>query len=218
MLEWKAQSAGESALLIEGPRRVGKSTITKLFAQREYRTHIVIDFAKASTEEKNLFNDLSDMDYFFTRLKQFTSEDWIIVFVGAAVLVLACIFPGAMPSMPKKLLSAADWISAVEMFGFVLILTYVTLAALRKPLKGTFISLLFIFAITLLSQLTANIPIIKAWGFESVFFAVIYGLILNNCFTLPAWLKRAVNSEFYSLDLRIAKDALTASGDSDQQS
>ena len=69
MLVWKEQSAGESALLIEGPRRVGKSTITKLFAQREYRTHIVIDFAKASTEEKNLFNDLSDMDYFFTRLK-----------------------------------------------------------------------------------------------------------------------------------------------------
>ena len=69
MLVWKEQSAGESALLIEGPRRVGKSTITKLFAQKEYRTHIIIDFAKASIEEKNLFNDLSDMDYFFTRLK-----------------------------------------------------------------------------------------------------------------------------------------------------
>ena len=69
MLVWKEQSAGESALLIEGPRRVGKSTITKLFAQKEYRTHIIIDFAKASIEEKNLFNDLSDMEYFFTRLK-----------------------------------------------------------------------------------------------------------------------------------------------------
>ena len=55
MLVWKEQSAGESALLIEGPRRVGKSTITKLFAQKEYRTHIIIDFAKASIEEKNLF-------------------------------------------------------------------------------------------------------------------------------------------------------------------
>ena len=130
-------------------------------------------------------------------LKQFASEDWIIVFVGAAVLALACIFPGSMPSMPKKLLSGADWASAAYMFGFVLLLTYVTLGALRKPLKGTFISLLFIFAITLLAQLTANIPIVKEWGFESVFFAVIYGLLLNNFFTLPAWLKRAVNSEFY---------------------
>lgn len=130
-------------------------------------------------------------------LKQFTTEDWIIVFVGSAVLALACIFPSAMPSMPKNLTSATDWVGALYMFGFVLLLTYVTLAALRKPLKGTFVSLLFIFAITLLAQITANIPVIKEWGFESVFFAVIYGLILNNCFTLPKWLKTAVNSEFY---------------------
>ena len=69
MLVWKKESNGESALLIEGPRRVGKSTIVRLFAQNEYRSHVIIDFAKASTEEKNLFNDISDLDYFFTRLK-----------------------------------------------------------------------------------------------------------------------------------------------------
>ena len=130
-------------------------------------------------------------------IKQFTTEDWIIVFVGTVVLALACIFPQAMPTMPKSLTTSTDWVNAVYMFGFVLLMTYVTLAALRKPLKGTFASLLFIFAITVLAQITANISIIKTWGFESVFFAVIYGLILNNCFTLPEWLKRAVNSEFY---------------------
>lgn len=130
-------------------------------------------------------------------IKQFTTEDWIIVFVGAVVLALACIFPQAMPVMPKTLATSTDWASALYMFVFVLLLTYVTLAALRKPLKGTFVSLLFIFAITVSAQITANIPIIKKWGFESVFFAVIYGLVLNNFFTLPAWLKRAVNSEFY---------------------
>lgn len=69
MLVWKAESAGETALLIEGPRRVGKSTIVRLFAQNEYRSHIIIDFANASTQEKRLFNDISDLDYFFTRLK-----------------------------------------------------------------------------------------------------------------------------------------------------
>ena len=69
MLDWKMESAGESALLIEGPRRVGKSTIVKQFARNEYRSHIIIDFAKASSEEKGLFNDISDLDYFFTRLK-----------------------------------------------------------------------------------------------------------------------------------------------------
>ena len=55
--------------MIEGPRRVGKSTIVRTFAQNEYRSHIIIDFAKASTEEKRLFNDISDLDYFFIRLK-----------------------------------------------------------------------------------------------------------------------------------------------------
>lgn len=69
LLAWKQESKGETALLIEGPRRVGKSTITRFFAENEYRTFIVIDFAKASIEEKNLFNDLSDLEYFFTRLK-----------------------------------------------------------------------------------------------------------------------------------------------------
>lgn len=69
MLMWKAESEGESALLIEGPRRVGKSTIVRTFARKEYRSHIIIDFAKASAEEKSLFNDISDLEYFFARLK-----------------------------------------------------------------------------------------------------------------------------------------------------
>ena len=69
MLLWKNESKGSTALLIEGPRRVGKSTIVKNFVQHEYRSHIIIDFAKASDSEKNIFEDLSNMDYFFTRLK-----------------------------------------------------------------------------------------------------------------------------------------------------
>ena len=42
-------------------------------------------------------------------IKQFTTEDWIIVFVGAVVLALACIFPQAMPTMPKSLTTSTDW-------------------------------------------------------------------------------------------------------------
>lgn len=46
MLAWKKNSAGGTALLIEGPRRVGKSTIARTFAEEEYRSHVIIDFAK----------------------------------------------------------------------------------------------------------------------------------------------------------------------------
>lgn len=130
-------------------------------------------------------------------LKQFTSEDWIIVFAGAIILALAAIFPGSMPEMPKTLSSWSDWLSAGYMFLFVLILTYVTSAVLGRPLKWIFPSLLVIFALTLGAQLIASVPVIKEYGFEPVFFAVIFGLVLSNCFRLPEWLKSAVQSEFY---------------------
>ncbi|MDD6318931.1 MAG: AAA family ATPase [Succinatimonas hippei] len=68
MLAWKQTSAGGTALLIEGPRRVGKCTIARTFAQKEYKSYVLIDFARASSEEKNLFNDISDLNMFFTRL------------------------------------------------------------------------------------------------------------------------------------------------------
>lgn len=130
-------------------------------------------------------------------LAQFASEDWIIVFAGAVILALAATFPQAMPGMPKTLASLEDWMSAGYMFLFVLTITYLTSAALKRPLKWIFPSLLVIFALTLASQLIASIPVVKDYGFEPVFFAVILGLLLSNCFKLPEWLKSAVQSEFY---------------------
>ena len=69
LLEWKLSSKGETALLVEGARRVGKSTLVKQFAQNEYKSFVLFDFSHASKEEKELFEDLSDLDYFFTRLR-----------------------------------------------------------------------------------------------------------------------------------------------------
>ena len=45
MLRWKNESNGSTALLIEGARRVGKSTIVEDFAKKEYKSYIKIDFA-----------------------------------------------------------------------------------------------------------------------------------------------------------------------------
>jgi len=69
LLQWKERSNGRSALLIEGARRIGKSTIVKAFAQNEYESFIFIDFTKCSQEVKNLFNDISDLNYIFLRLQ-----------------------------------------------------------------------------------------------------------------------------------------------------
>lgn len=68
ILDWK-RSEGKSALLIEGARRVGKSTIVKEFAKREYKSFILIDFSNASKEIQELFDDVSDLNFFFLRLQ-----------------------------------------------------------------------------------------------------------------------------------------------------
>ena len=58
LLEWKRVQNGKSAILIEGARRVGKSTLVEQFAKNEYESYILIDFNEASAEVKSLFNDL----------------------------------------------------------------------------------------------------------------------------------------------------------------
>lgn len=69
MLKWKQERNGETALLIEGARRIGKSTIVEEFAQKEYSSYMLIDFSKTSSEVNALFDDLSDLNYIFLRLQ-----------------------------------------------------------------------------------------------------------------------------------------------------
>lgn len=66
MLEWKKESSGEKALLIEGARRIGKSTISEEFGKNEYKSYIIVDFNDASNVIKDAFDKyLNDLDTFF---------------------------------------------------------------------------------------------------------------------------------------------------------
>ena len=69
ILAWKNESDGQSALLIEGARRVGKSTVVEEFARKEYESYIIVDFNKASRETKALFEDLTNLDFLFLALQ-----------------------------------------------------------------------------------------------------------------------------------------------------
>ncbi len=70
MLKWKNECNGSRALLIEGARRVGKSTIALEFAKKEYARHLVIDFAKVEDEVKSYFKKyLNDLDTLFMMLQ-----------------------------------------------------------------------------------------------------------------------------------------------------
>ena len=61
LLSWKEESNGNTALLIEGARRIGKSTVVESFAKNEYQSYILIDFSTVSTSIKALFEDISDL-------------------------------------------------------------------------------------------------------------------------------------------------------------
>ncbi len=69
LLTWKQERDGKTAILIEGARRIGKSTLVEEFAKNEYESYILIDFSKASKEVFDLFTDVSDLNYIFLRLQ-----------------------------------------------------------------------------------------------------------------------------------------------------
>lgn len=73
--DWKAETKGTRALLIEGARRIGKSTIVEEFAKNEYRSYILIDFNLASDTVVSAFNNyLNDLDTFFMILESEYNE------------------------------------------------------------------------------------------------------------------------------------------------
>ena len=66
LIEWKNKSRGRTAMLIEGARRIGKSTIVEEFAKNTYKSYVLIDFSIASDRIKDIFeNTLSNLDTFF---------------------------------------------------------------------------------------------------------------------------------------------------------
>ena len=69
LLEWKRVQNGKTAILVEGARRVGKSTLVEQFAKNEYESYILIDFNEASDDVKSLFNNLMDKDFIFLQLQ-----------------------------------------------------------------------------------------------------------------------------------------------------
>lgn len=85
MLKWKSERNGDTALLIQGARRIGKSTIAEEFARNEYKSYILIDFSNVSEEVSDLFKDISDLNYLFLRLQfiyhvQLYERESVIIF------------------------------------------------------------------------------------------------------------------------------------------
>ena len=68
IVQWKNQSGGNRALLVEGARRIGKSTVVEEIGRNEYESYILLDFNKASKKIRDAFDDLNNLDIFFQTL------------------------------------------------------------------------------------------------------------------------------------------------------
>lgn len=122
-------------------------------------------------------------------------EDWVVTLMGAIILALSIFVPQNL--MPKIPTSWDMWSMGIYLFAACLVITYIGQRILGRSVKGLFVSFIFVFLLTVLAQVLASVPFIKAYGFESVFFSVILGIVIRNCFSLPDWLRPAVINEYY---------------------
>ena len=67
LLDWKKHYANRYAVLLEGARRVGKSTIAESFAKNEYKSYLLIDFSKSADNIVKCFDDIGNLTLFFLR-------------------------------------------------------------------------------------------------------------------------------------------------------
>jgi predicted AAA+ superfamily ATPase len=78
LVQWKKESNGKTALLIEGARRVGKSYIVEEFGRNEYASYVLINFSNAAPRIKNLFiNDVYDIPMLLQKLSNLTATRFV---------------------------------------------------------------------------------------------------------------------------------------------
>lgn len=130
-------------------------------------------------------------------IAQFKTEDWVVVAVSTVLLALAALVPNHLPRIPKSLLGFENWQNTLYLYAIVLVTLYLGWLMLGKKCRGIALSLVAVFAVSLLAQITASIPQVSYYGFESVFFSVIFGLLIRNLFRVPEWMKPAIQSEFF---------------------
>lgn len=131
-------------------------------------------------------------------LEKFLVEDWVVVFISIPLLLI-CGLAYYLPSIsiPSDLRSLDAWFNLGVLFVIALVALFAGNMLLKRPVKRLLGGFIFIFIIAALALWIAKIPVIKYYGFEAVFFSVIFGLIIRNFFYIPDWLKPAIQGEYF---------------------
>ena len=98
LIDWKKNYADDYAALLEGARRVGKSTMAEEFAKNEYKSYIMLDFSRVSNNIKKIFDDIGNLDMFFLRLQ---AETGITLYEHESLIIFdeVQLFPKARQSI-----------------------------------------------------------------------------------------------------------------------
>ena len=131
---------------------------------------------------------------------RFRTEDWVVTFLSIPLLIisgLATYLPNNGFKVPTALDNLDAWMNIGAFFVIALVLLFIGNRVIGRPMRGLLVSFIFIFAIAVLAQWVATIPKVKYFGFEAVFFSVLFGLIIRNLFSIPEWLKPAIQGEFF---------------------
>ncbi|MBO5832909.1 MAG: putative sulfate exporter family transporter [Alistipes sp.] len=133
-------------------------------------------------------------------MKKFRTEDWIVTFLSIPLVAFAALsshLPGGGVKISADLTELGAWTDIAVFFAIAFLLLYAGNRLLGRPVKGIIPSFVVIFLIALLAQWIAKLDTVKYYGFEAVFFSVIFGLIIRNLFRVPEWLKPAIQGEFF---------------------
>lgn len=133
-------------------------------------------------------------------MKKFLTEDWVATFLSIPLLIiagLASFLPNNGFKVAADLTQHTAWYDIALFFIIALLLLYVGNTLLKRPTKGLIRSFIVIFSISLLAQWIAKIETVRHYGFEAVFFSVLFGLLVRNLFRIPEWLKPAIQGEFF---------------------
>ena len=117
--------------------------------------------------------------------------------IGLALTVLIFALPSFVPRLPASLATPGAWVALGGMFLLTLAGSMLGLIPLGIAVRRFVVAFVAVFALAALAQTVSAWNPVKTLGLESVFFSVLFGLLIRNTVGLPRWLEPAVRSEYY---------------------
>jgi len=96
-----------------------------------------------------------------------------------------------------KVFSGANLMKALYLFIGFAILSIIGMAFMGMPVGMFIAGFPIVFILSALAYFVADNDIVKFYGLEVVFWALIFGLLISNTVGVPGWLKTAVKTEFF---------------------